>query len=134
MQTAPAAYARLLADKAVLDVWAGVPGSLELAERALSIARPLGDPVLLARALTACGFVAGNSDKPDLAQRYFAEGIPLANCVAAHAHAAANTSVVATPITTEVNSNRRARYRMVKVVPPFPLPVCNRHVTDRLSP
>ena len=78
LQTAPAAYARLLADKAVLDVWAGVPGSLELAEWALNIARPLDDPVLLARALTACGFVAGNSDKPDLAQRYFAEGIPLA--------------------------------------------------------
>ncbi len=78
LQTAPAAYARLLADKAVLDVWAGVPGSLELAERALSIARPLGDPVLLARALTACGFVAGNSDTPDHAQRNVAEGIPLA--------------------------------------------------------
>jgi len=77
LQSAPASYARLLADKAVLDVWAGVPGSLELAERALEIARPLGDQVLLARALTACGFVAGNSDNPRLAYQYFAEGIPL---------------------------------------------------------
>ncbi len=78
LQTAPVAYARVLADKAVLDVWAGVPGSLEMAERALHLARQVDDPVLLARALTACGFVAGKSDNPRLAHEYFAEGIPIA--------------------------------------------------------
>lgn len=32
--------------------------------RDLNLARQVDDPVLLARALTACGFVAGNSDNP----------------------------------------------------------------------
>jgi predicted ATPase/class 3 adenylate cyclase/DNA-binding CsgD family transcriptional regulator len=68
----PAAVrARALADTAVLNVWVG--DSMDRAERALSIARELGDPTLLARALTACGFITGTRYNAEAARTYFSE-------------------------------------------------------------
>jgi predicted ATPase/class 3 adenylate cyclase/DNA-binding CsgD family transcriptional regulator len=68
----PAAVrARVLADTAVLNMWVG--GSMDWAERALAIARELGDPALLARTLTACGFIAGTTYNAEVARTYFSE-------------------------------------------------------------
>jgi predicted ATPase/class 3 adenylate cyclase/DNA-binding CsgD family transcriptional regulator len=73
----PAAVrARALADSAVLNVWVG--GTIDRAQRALAIARELGDPALLARALTACGFVAGTRYDGEAARTYFSEAVVLA--------------------------------------------------------
>ncbi|MBX9641339.1 MAG: hypothetical protein K2X97_16880 [Mycobacteriaceae bacterium] len=55
---APAVRARALADQAVLDMYMGKE-RLEHVRRALGIARELEDPALLARTLTACGYIAG---------------------------------------------------------------------------
>ena len=55
---APAVRARALADQAMLAVCGGrrrQPGS---GQQALAIAREVDDPALLARALTACGYIA----------------------------------------------------------------------------
>jgi predicted ATPase/class 3 adenylate cyclase/DNA-binding CsgD family transcriptional regulator len=69
---APAAVrARALADTAVLTMWVGA--SMDQAERALAIARELDDPALLARTLTACGFVAGTRYNAEAARTYFTE-------------------------------------------------------------
>jgi predicted ATPase/class 3 adenylate cyclase/DNA-binding CsgD family transcriptional regulator len=65
--------ARALADTAVLNLWVG--GSMDRAERALAIARELGDPALLARTLTACGFIAGAGYNGEAARTYFTEAI-----------------------------------------------------------
>ena len=51
--------ARALADKAMLDALVGAPDSMDQAHEALAIAREVDDPALLARALTACGGIAG---------------------------------------------------------------------------
>ena len=59
LEVAAAVRARALGDKAVLDAWAGALRVLDQAEQALAIARELDDPALLARALTACGVIAG---------------------------------------------------------------------------
>src|ERR1700759_4392032 len=49
-QPAPSpARVRAIADKALLIAWNGVPGDLGEAQEALSAARELGDPGLLAR-------------------------------------------------------------------------------------
>ena len=56
-----AVWARALADAATLGTWLGADHSLELAERALAIARELDDPALLARTLTSYGLIAGYS-------------------------------------------------------------------------
>lgn len=78
---APAVYARALADRSVLDNWANTANSLEEAQRALAIARELGDPALMARTLTACGYVAGQSYDTEVAYSCFAEAIGLARAV-----------------------------------------------------
>ena len=57
-EVAPAVRARALADCAALGLWAGAADSLDQAQQALAIAREVEDPALLARALTACGYVA----------------------------------------------------------------------------
>jgi predicted ATPase/class 3 adenylate cyclase/DNA-binding CsgD family transcriptional regulator len=75
-QVAAAVRARALADKPVLDIWVGAATSMDPAQQALAIARDVDDPALLARALTACGFIAGQS--AEVAQPYFAEAIGLA--------------------------------------------------------
>jgi len=55
---APTTYARALADRAVLTAVVGSPGGMEHPERALAIAREVGDADLLLRALIACGSTA----------------------------------------------------------------------------
>ena len=60
---APAVRARALADSAMLAIWVGAADSLDQAQQALAIAREIDDPALLARALTACGFIAAYSTR-----------------------------------------------------------------------
>jgi predicted ATPase/DNA-binding CsgD family transcriptional regulator len=79
-EVADAVRARALADKAVLDAWVAARFSMDLAQRALTIAREVDDPGLLARALTACGVVAGYFDR-EVARAYFAEAIGLARAI-----------------------------------------------------
>ena len=73
---APAVRARALADKAMLDAITRDHDSMDQAEQALTIARELDDPALLARALTACCCIAGRD--PEVAGPYFIEAIMLA--------------------------------------------------------
>ena len=73
--------ARALADKAVLDAWAGPAASMDQAEQALAIARDVDEPALLARTLTACGFIAGLGYHVEVARGCFAEAIGLARAV-----------------------------------------------------
>ena len=58
---AAAVRARALADRAMLAIWMGDADSLDQAQQALAIAREVDDPALLARALTACGFIAASA-------------------------------------------------------------------------
>ena len=58
----------------------GAPNSLGQAQQALSIAREVDDPALLARALTACGLIAAVV-RAGAAEPYFAEAIGLARAV-----------------------------------------------------
>ncbi|OBF80791.1 transcriptional regulator [Mycobacterium sp. 852002-51163_SCH5372311] len=71
----PAIYAGAIADKAVLDSFTAAIDNLPMAQRAVEIARKLGDPALLARTLTACGCIAGLDF--DAAALYFAEALEL---------------------------------------------------------
>jgi predicted ATPase/class 3 adenylate cyclase/DNA-binding CsgD family transcriptional regulator len=80
-EVAAAVRARALADKAVLDTWAGAAASTDQAEQALAIARDVDDPALLARTLTACGFIAGAGYNAEVARAYFTEAIGLARAV-----------------------------------------------------
>jgi predicted ATPase/class 3 adenylate cyclase/DNA-binding CsgD family transcriptional regulator len=73
---APAIEARALADRAVLHAWAIGTDSEDWAERALEMAREIGDSALLARALAARGVVAVYRGEAE--QRYFDEAIELA--------------------------------------------------------
>jgi predicted ATPase/class 3 adenylate cyclase/DNA-binding CsgD family transcriptional regulator len=77
-EVAAAVRARALADKAVLDAMVGSIDSLDQAEQALAIARELDEPALLARALTACGFIAGLGYNAEVARACFTEAIGLA--------------------------------------------------------
>ena len=72
----PAVLARGLADKALLDGWGIVSARMDQAEKALAIARQVGDPALVTRALTACGSIAAYEF--ELAQPYLAEASELA--------------------------------------------------------
>jgi predicted ATPase/class 3 adenylate cyclase len=72
----PAVRARALADKASLNAWCGIPPNFDEADEALVIAREVGDPGLLVRALIARGFVVGYD--AELVQEYFAEAVDLA--------------------------------------------------------
>ena len=69
-----------LADKAVLDAWVAVRFSMDQAQQALAIAREVDEPAVLARALTACGVVAGYYDR-EVARPYFDEAIGLARAI-----------------------------------------------------
>ena len=80
LEVADAVRAGALADKAVLDAWVAARLSMDQAQQALAIARELDDPALLARALTACGVVAGYYDR-EVARPYFAEAIGLARAI-----------------------------------------------------
>ena len=72
--------ARALADRAVVATLAGAAEGLDQAQQALVIARQLDEPALLARALTACGFIAGFFDA-EAARGYLAEAIGLARAL-----------------------------------------------------
>jgi predicted ATPase/class 3 adenylate cyclase/DNA-binding CsgD family transcriptional regulator len=80
-EVAAAVRARALGDKAVLDTWAGAAASTDQAEQALAIARDVDDPALLARTLTACGFIAGAGYNAEVARACFTEAIGLARAV-----------------------------------------------------
>ncbi|WP_232070427.1 helix-turn-helix transcriptional regulator [Mycobacterium noviomagense] len=69
--------ARALADRAMLAIWMGAADSLDQAQQALAIARKVGDPALLARALAACGYIV-SVVSADSARPYFAEALGLA--------------------------------------------------------
>ncbi|MFY9767718.1 MAG: LuxR family transcriptional regulator, partial [Mycobacterium sp.] len=71
---AAAVLARALADSAMLGLWAGAADSPDQAQQALAIAREVEDPALLARALTACGYIASFFDS-EAARAYLAEAI-----------------------------------------------------------
>jgi predicted ATPase/class 3 adenylate cyclase/DNA-binding CsgD family transcriptional regulator len=73
----PAVRARALADWATLGLWVGDVESPHQAQQALAIAREVNDPALLARALTACGYVAAYFDA-EAAGSYLAEATGLA--------------------------------------------------------
>jgi len=79
-EVAAAVWARALADRAVLATFVGASGGMDQAGEALAIARDIDDPALLARALTACGFVA-SFNNPGVAGPYFAEAIGLARAL-----------------------------------------------------
>jgi predicted ATPase/class 3 adenylate cyclase/DNA-binding CsgD family transcriptional regulator len=73
---APATLARALADRAGLNAQLGEVNQLDDARRALEIAREIGDPILISRALASCaGSAAFNTD---IARPYVEEGIELA--------------------------------------------------------
>ncbi|QZA06692.1 LuxR family transcriptional regulator [Mycolicibacter heraklionensis] len=72
----PALRAQALADSAVLGLSAGTACSMDSAEQALTIARGVGDPALLARALTAYGY--STAYNAEMAEPYFAEAVGLA--------------------------------------------------------
>jgi predicted ATPase/class 3 adenylate cyclase/DNA-binding CsgD family transcriptional regulator len=72
----PAVYAGAVADKAVLMSVLAAPDALARVEESLTIAREVGDPGLLLRALLACGSTAVFD--PDVARRYLAEAVSLA--------------------------------------------------------
>jgi predicted ATPase/class 3 adenylate cyclase/DNA-binding CsgD family transcriptional regulator len=80
-EVAAGVRARALADRAMLAILVGAVDSLDQAQQALAIAREVDDPALLARALTACGFIAGQMSDAEVAQQYFAEAIGLARAV-----------------------------------------------------
>jgi predicted ATPase/class 3 adenylate cyclase/DNA-binding CsgD family transcriptional regulator len=74
-------HARALADKARLDTWVVGAASMGGALKALTLAREINDQGLLARVLTACGFIAGYTDNAELAPEYFAEASGLARAL-----------------------------------------------------
>ncbi len=76
-EVAPAVRARALADSAVLGFLVGAADSPDRAQQALAIAREVEDPALLARALTACGYIVGFFDA-EAARAYLAEAVGLA--------------------------------------------------------
>jgi hypothetical protein len=78
---AAAVRARALADQAVLDSTASAAASTDQVEQALAIARDVDDPALLARTLTACGFIASVSYNVEVARACFTEAIALARAV-----------------------------------------------------
>jgi predicted ATPase/class 3 adenylate cyclase/DNA-binding CsgD family transcriptional regulator len=67
--------ARALADMAVLGMWVGAAECIDQAHQGLALARRLEDPAVLARTLTACGFLAGQGGNLELARRYLGEAI-----------------------------------------------------------
>ena len=73
---ASAVRVRAVVDRAFLEFWAGSPGRLDDVDQALAVARELGDPALVARALVARGVVGGFDD--DSARPYFDEAAALA--------------------------------------------------------
>jgi DNA-binding CsgD family transcriptional regulator len=78
-ELAPAVRARALADRAVLDASRAVRDKADQVQQALAIAREVGDPALLVRALIARGSIA--SYDVDGARPYFAEAMEIARAL-----------------------------------------------------
>jgi predicted ATPase/class 3 adenylate cyclase/DNA-binding CsgD family transcriptional regulator len=78
-ELAPAVRARALADMAVLDASRAIHEKADQAQQALAIAREVGDPALLVRALIASGSIA--SYDVDGARPYFAEAMEIARAL-----------------------------------------------------
>ena len=76
-----ALHARALADMAVLGVWVAAAECIDQAHQGLALARTVDDPAVLARTLTACGFLAGQSGNLELASGYLGEAIGLARTI-----------------------------------------------------
>ncbi|OBF04231.1 transcriptional regulator [Mycobacterium sp. ACS4054] len=74
----PAVRARALADKATLGAAQSIYDDVEALE-ALAIAREVGDPALLVRALAGCGLIAAYD--PEAAGPYFDEALGLARAL-----------------------------------------------------
>ena len=75
-EVSPALRARALADTAMLNSWLEITDALEQADEALALARDVGDPALLTRALAArCSVLAHDYE---LSRPYFTEAITLA--------------------------------------------------------
>ncbi|MDT5307643.1 MAG: hypothetical protein QOE48_3321 [Mycobacterium sp.] len=72
----PTTYARALADHAVLTAAVAAPGGMEHPERALEIAREIGDAGLLIQSLIACGSTAAFN--AEVARPYLEEAAALA--------------------------------------------------------
>lgn len=72
----PAVEVRALADRALLHTWAVGVDSATWADEAVAMARDIGDPALLARALTACGVMTAYGGQSG--QHFFDEAIDLA--------------------------------------------------------
>jgi DNA-binding CsgD family transcriptional regulator len=75
-EVAAAVRARALADRAMLALWAGAADISGQAQQALAIAREIDDTTLLARALTACAYIAAYNS--EMAAPYLAEAVGLA--------------------------------------------------------
>jgi DNA-binding CsgD family transcriptional regulator len=69
---ARAVWVRAIAERSALAGWVGAPPDADLAQQALTIARELDDPALLATALIGCALARMDSD-PVAAQPYFVE-------------------------------------------------------------
>jgi predicted ATPase/class 3 adenylate cyclase/DNA-binding CsgD family transcriptional regulator len=78
----PATYARALADFATLTATVGAPQGMEHPERALAIAREVGDTGLLIRCLIACGSTAAFD--AEIARPYLEEAAGLARTCGDH--------------------------------------------------
>jgi len=76
IELSPAVHVQALADRSVLDAWTVSTLSTDGADQALTIAREIGDPALLVRALAARGFVAAYQKASP--GTYLAEAIELA--------------------------------------------------------
>ncbi|WP_253867076.1 LuxR C-terminal-related transcriptional regulator [Mycobacterium asiaticum] len=75
-EVSPSAVSRALADKAVLHTWAVGTDGGDWAEQAVGMAREIGDPALLLRALTARAVMAASQGEAK--QDYFDETFNLA--------------------------------------------------------
>jgi len=73
---APEVRAQAMADASVLDSWTDGPRGMPLAEEAVALARQVGDPGLLGRALLAAGCAAGYLAQDG--RPYFEEAVVLA--------------------------------------------------------
>ena len=82
LDVTPALRARAIADKAMLTSVIAAPDSLERVEQSLAIAREIGEPGLLLRALIACGSTAVFD--ADVARPYLAEALGLARAHRRH--------------------------------------------------
>ncbi|OBK14506.1 transcriptional regulator [Mycobacterium asiaticum] len=75
-ETSPSAVSRALADKAMLHTWAVGTDGGDWAEQAVAMAREIGEPALLVRALTARAVMAASQGEAK--HEYFDETIGLA--------------------------------------------------------